>query len=64
MKVEKKYFPYQEGDYTFEYGEAIEITPEMHDCDAQARAVLWPLCLCFIIVLLPLKLIDIIYNKL
>lgn len=64
MKIEKKYFPYEEGDYTIEFDGAHEITPEIYDSNVQARAIIWPLCLCLIIVLLPFKLINIIYNKL
>ena len=64
MKIEKKYFPYEEGDYTIEFDGAHEITPEMHDNDAIYRSMIWPCFLGCLIVLLPLKLIDIIYNKL
>ena len=64
MKIEKKYFPYKEGEYTIEFDGAHEITPEIHDDNAMCRSVLWPLYLAIIIVLLPFKLVDIIYNKL
>ena len=64
MKIEKKYFPYEEGDYTIEFDGAHEITPEIHDNNAICRSVLWPLCLTVIIVLLPIKLLNIIFEKL
>lgn len=64
MKIEKKYFPYEEGEYTIEFDGANEITPEMHDDNVKARTILWPLFLFFIIGLIPFKLINIIYHRL
>ena len=64
MKIEKKYFPYKEGEYTIEFDGPHEITPEIHNDNAVCRSVLWPLCLCIIIAVLPIKLLQIIYNKL
>lgn len=62
--VEKKFFPFKDGDYTIEFDGAHEITPEIWQCDVEARAGLWPLCLAIIIILFPCKLIDIIFEKL
>ena len=62
--VEKKFFPFKDGDYTIEFDGAHEITPEIWQCDVEARAALWPLCLAIIIILFPCKLIDIIFEKL
>lgn len=62
--VEKKFFPFKEGDYTIEFDGAHEITPEIWQCDVEARAVLWPICVAVIIVLLPFKLLDIIFERL
>ena len=64
MWMEKRFFPFKEGDYTIEFDGAHEITPEMWQCDVETRAMLWPLCLVVIIILLPFKLIDIIFEKL
>jgi len=64
IKIEKKYLPYKKGDYTIEQGEIIEITPEMHKCDAIVRSILWPICLAFTIITLLLMIINIIYKKL
>lgn len=62
--VEKKFFPFEEGNYKIEFDGAHEITPEVWKCDVEARAVIWPLCLVVIIMLLPCKLIDIIFEML
>lgn len=62
--AEKRFAPFQEGDYTIEFDGAHEITPEIWQCDVEARAALWPICVAVIIVLLPLKLIDIIFDYL
>lgn len=64
MKIEKKYFPYEEGEYTIEFDGAHEITPEIHDDNAICRSILWPLFLVIIIVLFPIVLIQMIYHKL
>ena len=64
IKIEKKYFPYKEGDYTLEFDGAHEITREMHEFNAIARTILWPVCLTLIIALLPVKIINIIYKNL
>lgn len=60
--IEKRFFPWKEGDYTIDFDGAHEITPEVWQCDVCARAGLWPLVLAFIIVLLPFKLIDILFE--
>lgn len=62
--VEKRFFPFKDGDYTVDFDGAHKITPEMWKCYVEARAVLWPLCLAIIIILLPCMLIDIIFEKL
>lgn len=64
MKIEKKYFPYKEGEYKIEFDGAHEVTPEIHDGDSICRSVLWPLCLAVIIALLPMRLLIIIFEKL
>lgn len=64
MLVEKKFNPYEEGEYKIEFDGAHEVTPEMHDDDAICRSVLWPLCLAFIIALLPFTIAIWLYNKL
>ena len=63
MFIEKKYIPYQEGEYTIEFDRAYEVTPEMHKTDAIARSVMWPLCAAFVIVLLPVVLLEALYEK-
>lgn len=60
--VEKKFFPFKDGDYTIEFDGAHEITPEMWKCDVEARAALWPFCLAVIIMLIPFRLIDTIFE--
>ena len=62
--MEKRFFPFQEGDYTIEYDGAHEITPEIWQCKVEARASLWPICVAVIIVSLPFKLLDIIFERL
>ena len=62
--MEKRFFPFREGDYTIEYDGPHEITPEIWQCDVEARSVLWPLCLAVFIILLPFKLLDILFEKL
>ena len=64
IKIEKKYFPYEEGEYTIEFDGAHEMTPEIHDDNAMCRSALWPLVLTVILVLLPVVLIQKIYDKL
>lgn len=62
--IEKRFFPFKEGDYTIEFDGAHEITPEIWQCDVEARAALWPICVAVIIVLLPFKLLNVIFEKL
>lgn len=62
--MEKRFFPWEEGDYTIEFDGAHEITPELWRIEVGARAILWPLCLAAIIILFPFKLLDIIIEKL
>ena len=62
--VEKRFFPFEEGDYHIDFDGAHEITPEIWQCDVETRAALWPICVAFIIVLLPFKLLDIIFERL
>lgn len=64
MLIEKKYFPFEEGDYHIEFDGAHEITPEIWKCDVVARAGIWPICLAATIMLLPFKLLDILFEKL
>ena len=64
MKIEDKYFPYKEGDYTIEFDGAHKITPEIHEGNIMCRSTLWPLMLTIILALLPIVLIHKIYNKL
>ena len=64
MWIEIKYMPYEEGEYSIEFDGAHEITPEIHKDMAICRSILWPLCAAFILVLLPLKLAQNIYEKL
>lgn len=64
IAIEKKCFPYKEGDYTIEFDGAHEITPEMHESNAIARSILWPICLVFIVALLPVIIIRIIFKNL
>lgn len=63
IKIEKKYFPYKEGDYTIEFDGAHEITSEEHNANAKIRSILWPLFLCIVIVFLFVKLINIVNDK-
>ena len=62
MLVEKRFFPYEEGEYTIEFDGAHEITPDMHKDRSICRSILWPLCLAFIIVMLPLVALEKIYD--
>lgn len=62
--MEKRFFPFQEGDYTIEYDGAHEITPEVWRCNVCARAAIWPLCVACIIALLPAVIIDRLFEKL
>lgn len=62
--MEKRFSPFQEGDYTIEYDGAHEITPEVWRCDVCTRAGLWPLCIVAIVVLLPVVVIDKLFEKL
>jgi Ca2+/H+ antiporter len=64
IKIENKYFPYEEEEYTIEFDGAHEITPEMHECDSIARSILWPISLSFIIIMSPIIIISMIYKKL
>ena len=63
MKIEKKYFPYEEGEYTMEYDGAHEITEEMHNNRSIERSILWPLCVSVILVFLPIKAIIWLFDK-
>lgn len=64
MIVEKIFFPYEEGEYTLEWWGAEEITEDIHNGRAVCRSVLWPLCLAFIIMMLPVVLLNKIFEKL
>lgn len=64
MKIEKIFFPYKEGEYTIEWWGAEEITEDIHKGRAVCRSVLWPLCFAFIIMMLPIVLLDKIFEKL
>lgn len=41
-----------------------EITEDTHNGRAVCRSVLWPLCLAFIILILPIVLLNKIFEKL
>ena len=60
--IEKKYFPFREGDYHIEFDGAHEITPDIWKTEVCARAGLWPLCVLFIIVLSPISVIDKLFD--
>lgn len=62
--MEKRVSPFKEGDYTIEYDEAHEITPEVWRYEVCAHASLWPLCIVAIVVLLPVVAIDKLFEKL
>jgi len=61
--AEKRFAPFQEGDYTIEFDGAHEITPEIWKCNVCACAAIWPLCVAFMVALLPYILIDKIFDK-
>lgn len=56
--MEKKFFPYQEGGYHIEWDGVHEITPEVWKCDVLARAAIWPFCVAIVVILIPIKLLD------
>ena len=62
--MEKQFFPFQDGEYTIEYDGVHEITPEVWKCDVCGRAPIWPLCVAFIVILLPIAVIDRLFDKL
>lgn len=63
MLVEKKWLPYEEGEYTIEFDGAHEITPEMHRDNAIARSVIWPFCLAALVLLSPIVLLNKLAEK-
>lgn len=63
MRVEKKFFPYEEGEYTIEFDGAHEITEEMHNVKAIERSIIWPICLSFILVFLPIRALIWLFCK-
>lgn len=62
--MEKRFFPFQEGDCAFDFCEIYEITLETWRCDVCTRAFLWPLCVAFIIIILPIIVINKLFDKL
>lgn len=62
--MEKRFFPFQKGDYTLDYDRVDEITPEVWKYHVCARASFWPLCLAVVIILLPVVIIDKLFDKL
>lgn len=61
---EKKFFPFHEEDYHIEYDGAHEITPEVWKCDVCARASIWPLVIAFFVAMLPIILLDKLFDVL
>ena len=55
MRVEKRFFPYEDGEYTIEFDGAHEITEEIHNDRAIGRSIIWPFCLFAILLLLPMR---------
>ena len=64
MLIEKKFLPYEKGEYTIELWGAEEITEDIHNVRAVCRSILWPLCLAFIIMMLPVVLLNKIFENL
>ena len=64
MWIEKKFFPFKEGEYTIDFDCIQEITPEMWKNNVIARSVIWPLCVTVGIVLFPFWLLDKIFDLL
>lgn len=64
MLIEKNFFPYEEGEYTIEWWGAEEITEDIHKGRAICRSILQPLCLAFIIMMIPVVLLNKIFEKL
>ena len=62
--AEKKFAPFEEGDYTIEFDGAHEITPDIWKSRVCARAALWPICIAVIVALFPIVLIDKIFELL
>lgn len=62
--MEKRFLPFQEGDYTIDFDGAHEITPEMWKSNVCARAFIWPVCIAFAVILLPVVAIDKLFDKL
>lgn len=60
---EKKFLAWNDGDYCFDdNGEAYEETHEMWRDEVCTRAILWPVCLCIIIIMIPFMLVEKIFD--
>lgn len=62
MKLEKRYNPWEEGEYHLEFDGAHLIDPELHNEESVMRSVLWPLCLVFLVVLSPILIFQWIWK--
>ena len=60
--VEKRFFPFEEGDYHIEFDGAHEITPELWKSEVITRAVIWPLVIAFALALIPICLLNTIFD--
>ena len=61
--IEKKFFPFEEGDYELDWDGPHEETEEMWKAKVCTRALLWPIVLAFVVVMLPIVIVDIIIDK-
>ena len=61
--VERKWFPYQEGEYTIDFDGAHELTIPMQRDNRLCRVLLWPLPLAAFVILSPIALIARIFEK-
>ena len=63
MWVEKKFFPFEEGEYRIEFDGPHEVTPELWQIEVISRSFMWPIVLAFIIIIFPMRLADKLFEK-
>ena len=57
-----KIFPYKEDNWEVIHGYVIKEDKYSYEIDIKSMIALWPIVICFMIILLPIKLIDIIFE--
>lgn len=53
-----KVFPYKEGEWEFEGGEAYPIDEVSHKIKIEGMCFLWPLVIAFMVLMLPIKAVE------